>query len=185
MVKKRLQTHMKNKCILSFWYGFNLTAIILTGFFILLVPVLQAYIEYRESVDIGMRQGDTSFVHTETPIAITIDNTFHTPLNAFEFELVYNPKELHITKIVPLPTLCEDRFILTNTINNASGTSLFQCGTITPFSNTTGTIAIVYVMPLIQGTTSLRFGSTTHVLAHDGYGTDATKGRNGISLTSL
>lgn len=169
----------------SFWYGFNLTAVILTGFFLLLVPVLQAYINYSQSVDMGMYQSDTSFMNTETPVAITIDNTSQIPLNAVEFELLYNPKELQITKIVPLSTLCEERFILTNTINNASGTSLFQCGTISPFSNTTGTLALVYAIPLLQGTTSLRFGSTTHVLAHDGYGTDATKNRVGITLTSL
>ena len=185
MVEQPLQISMKNKRGRGFWYGFNTTALILSFFFLFLVPLLQAYIDFSHSVNMSMQQPERGTPFTEMPVRITLENTSHTPLNAVEFELTYNPKELHITKVIPLRTLCEDRFVITNSFNNASGTSLFQCGTITPFTNATGTIAIIYVMPLIQGTTSLGFGSTTHVLAHDGYGTDATKERNGITLTSL
>jgi hypothetical protein len=170
---------MKNFTGGGFWQGFNVTAGFLTVFFLFLVPGVRAYQDYMESVDMSLRQTATS------TFAIVIDNASSSPLNAVEFELHFNPTQIQITDIVPTGVLCEDRFIITNRISNASGTTLFQCGTVTPFTGKTGTIATVYTKPIETGTSTITFGETTHVLAHDGYGTDATRTKTNLVFTSL
>lgn len=168
--KRRKQTNMKTSARGQFWYGFNTTALILSVFFILFVPIVQGFEDFRQTVDIFLKGGNTE---TDT-YTIEIGNASSTPLNAIEFELTYNPAELTITDIVSHGVLCEERFIITNTIDNTNGSVLFQCGTITPFTNATGTIATIYTTRRNEDT-SLAFGTNTHVLAHDGYGTDATR----------
>jgi hypothetical protein len=170
---------MKNFTGGGFWQGFNVTAGILIVFFLALVPLVRAYQDFKESVDMGLIQTATS------TFAVVIDNAQNTPLNAVEFELHFDPTKIQITDIISTGVLCEDRFIITNRISNASGTTLFQCGTVTPFTNKTGTIATVYTKPIEIGTSTITFGETTHVLAHDGYGTDATRERTNLVFTSL
>jgi hypothetical protein len=169
MVKEADLHSMKTSPRAQFWYGFNISALILSLFFILFVPAVQGFQDFTKTVDIFLKARDT-----ET-YTIEISNASSTPLNAIEFELAYNPAEFTITDIVSHGALCEERFIITNSINNAEGHALFQCGTVTPFSNATGTIATVYTKRLTAASSSLRFGTTTHVLAHDGFGTDATR----------
>lgn len=170
---------MKNFTYGGFWQGFNITAGILAVFFLALVPAVRAYQEFRESVDMSLKQTATS------TFAIVLDNASSTPLNAVEFELHFDPTKINIARIVPQGVLCENRFIIINRINNASGTALFQCGTVTPFSGKVGTVATVYATKLKAGTSTITFGKITHVLAHDGYGTDATRKRTDLVFTSL
>jgi len=177
---------MKNGNNHGFWYAFNLTAIILIIFFVFAVPFLYAFVQFAQSVDLKatQTQGDASLL-LPTTFTVEIENTSKTPLNAVEFQLHYDPKALMVTQITPLWTLCEERFIITNTINNASGTAFFQCGTVTPFSEVSGVIAIIHTIPLASGTSSVSFGTQTHVLAHDGYGTNVTKETHDLIFTTL
>ena len=162
---------MKTTTLGQFWYGFNISALILSVFLILFVPLVQGFQDFTKTVDI-MLKGDL----TQTGIyTIEIANASSTPLNAIEFELFYNPLEVTITNIVAHSVLCEERFIITNHIDNKEGQALFQCGTIIPYTNATGTIATIHTKRNVSAIPPLTFGTTTHVLAHDGYGTDATR----------
>jgi hypothetical protein len=137
---------------------------VLIATFICFVPVVRAVSEYLATVDIKLTPlGSDTF-------AIELENSAHTPLNALEFELRFDPEHTHIDDIALTEALCEERFIITKYIDNVAGSALVQCGTVTPFLKATGTVA------LITGTGAMpSFGTTTHVLAHDGYGTDATR----------
>ena len=170
----------------EFWRGFNTTATILTFCFLFFSPLLQAFVDFRESVDLSLIQEVPSQVFVATDITVTLTNASNTPLNAVEFEIHYDPKALQVSKITPHNTLCEEQFIIDSTINNASGTVSFACGTITPFTGINGTVATLQIIPLSYGTSTLTFSTTTtHVLAHDGYGTDATKGRQNLILKTI
>lgn len=167
----------------GFWYGFNLTAVALVVLFLIGLPLLVAFAQFVRGVDISAVQHAPADVLVPASFTIEIANEQHTPLNAVEFELSYDPEALLITSIIPHTTLCEEQFIIANTINNASGTALFQCGTVTPFAEATGTIATVHALPLRSGTTSVNFAELTHVLMHDGLGTDATHMRSDLLFT--
>ncbi len=164
---------MKTSAREQFWYGFNISALILSCFFILFVPVVQGFQDFTKTVDIFLTQTHAGTGDVQT-FTVEIDNASSTPLNAIEFELSFNPQEMHITDIVQTAALCEERFILTKQIDNTNGNLLFQCGTVTPYSRATGTIATVYAYITVPRP-NIRFGTTTHVLAYDGYGTDATR----------
>jgi hypothetical protein len=170
----------------GFWYGFNLTSAILIPCFFLLVPFLHAFEYFAQSVDINLEQQGHAVVDKETTLAVTMYNASSTPLNAAEFEINFDPKALSIQSIIPGSDLCEERFILTNNIKNTSGSASFACGTITPFSDKSGTIARIHVIPLTAGTSSIYFtASSTQVLVHDGLGTDATRERNNLVFSTL
>ena len=96
---------MKSSAQEQFWYGFNTSALILSFFFILFVPVVQGFEDFRQTVDIFLKAGSSD---TDT------------------------------------------------------------------FTNSTGTIATIHTTRRSEEA-SLALGTTTHVLAHDGYGTDATR----------
>lgn len=100
-----------------------------------------------------------------------------TLLNAVEVELFFDPKAVRVTSLNIHPELCEERFIITNIIDNEAGTVFYQCGTISPYSGTSTTLATLIIEPLTLGTTSLTFGQNTNVLAHDGFGSNVTKER--------
>jgi len=176
-----MQKHYKR----GFWYGFNIAAILLIILFVLGIPLLQAFASFLQTVDIRIEGKEQTYQYVPTTLSIDITNQSLTPLNAIEFELVYNPSELLILSITPSGTLCEEQFIITNSINTASGTALFQCGTRTPFSGEYGSIASIVAFPLRSGTTTIAFGPTTNVLAHDGYGTNTTRTRTDLILTAL
>lgn len=103
------------------------------------------------------------------------DNT--TPLNAAEMELLFDPQAFSVTDLTIQPGLCEERFIITKLIDNASGKVFYQCGTIMPFGKASTTLAILKIAPLSTGTSTVTFGTNTNVLAHDGYGSNVTKER--------
>lgn len=169
---------MENRDNSGFWYGFNITAFILIGFFLCFIPFTQALLNFAKTVDISMVQTSTS------TFAVALENKSAVPLNALEFEVSFNPKEFRVSDIVPLNTLCEERFIISKNIQNASGTAHFACGTVTPFTGTEGTFAVVYGHMLKAGTTSITFGTSTQVLAHDGLGTNATRNLSSLLFTN-
>jgi hypothetical protein len=178
--------HMKHSNKESFWYGFNITATILIILFLLSIPLFTVWAQYQKTVDMSIRSSNATKVSSPAVFSVEISNESETPLNAVEFELHYDPKTLLITSVTPHPTLCEDRFIITNEIDHASGTVIFQCGTVTPFSGKAGSIATINAIPISFGTSSITFASsTTHVLAHDGYGTDVTDERKPFIFTSI
>jgi len=170
----------------SFWYGFNITAIILILLFLLSIPLFTVWAQYQKTVDISLESQFAPEVSKPAIFSVEIHNDTETPLNAVEFELHFDPKTLFVTSLVPESTLCEERFIITNRIDYASGTVTFQCGTVTPFTGKTGSIAKINAIPISLGTSSITFASsTTHVLAHDGYGTDVTDERKPLTFTSI
>lgn len=167
-------------------YAFNVTAIILIALFMSTAPLLSAFEKIQQNVVMSIsEQTQTAAAFVPTTFSVEIQNASSTLLNAVEFEIHYDQNALLVTKVIPHTTLCEDRFIITNTINHALGTILFQCGTITPFSQLTGTVATIEAIPLTSGTSSITFGKTTHVLAHDGLGSDATGIKKDYLLTAL
>ena len=176
---------MKHTLKNTFWYGFNITALALIAGFIVLTPFVYGFEQLSKTVDVYL----TPTVNTATAdsfvFTVDITNASSTPLNAAEFELIFNPKEISLIKIVPERTLCEDQFLITNTVDNQSGTALFQCGTLAPFTAATGTIATVYAHILTTNTVNIRFGTTTHILAHDGYGTDVTRSTQTALISSF
>jgi hypothetical protein len=177
--------HMKHGNKESFWYGFNITAIILIILFLLSIPLFTVWAQYQKTVSMSI-ETSSALVNGPATFFVEISNGEETPLNAVEFELHFDPEALLITSIVPEPALCEERFIITNKINHASGTLIFQCGTVTPFTGKEGRIATIYAIPLSLGTSSIAFASsTTHVLAHDGYGTDVTAERKDLIFTAI
>ena len=170
----------------GFLKGFNITALLLTVCFLFFAPLLQAFVGFAESVDVSLTQEIPAQVFVATDIRVTLTNASNTPLNAIGFEIHYDPKALQVTKITPHNTLCEEQFIIDNTINNASGTVSFACGTITPFTEIIGTAATLQVIPLTSGTSTLSFATTTtHVLVHDGFGTDATRARHDLVFSAM
>jgi len=169
----------------GFWHGFNLAAIILIAIFVFGVPLLFAFAELVSNVGFSLTQEAKAVPGQPVALTVEIDNPSNHALNAVEFEFSYDPAALMITAIVPHETLCEEQFIISNTFDNASGTALFQCGTRTPFEENRGTIATVYVLPLQSGTTSVAFADLTHVIAHDGLGTDMTGEKTDLIFTAL
>ena len=79
---------MKHTHKYGFWYGFNITAVLLIPFFLFLVPILHAYQEFAQSVDLHLEQTGTAIVQQEIALSITMDNENATPLNAIEFEIL-------------------------------------------------------------------------------------------------
>ena len=186
VVEKRSHIpHMKKEHRRGFLYAFNITAFILIVLFAITTTLLHAFETLTQNVNMHIEGAGASSLLVPTTFSVAITNASTTPLNAVEFELHFDPKAVHLTSINPLPTLCEDRFIITNSINNASGTALFQCGTVTPFRGSAGVIATINAIPLRTGTSSMRFGTTTHVLAHDGLGSDVTGIKTGYIVSTI
>lgn len=181
-----IHEHMSKQRTHGFWYGFNVTASLLALFFLFLVPFLQAFDELTKTVDLHLNLTTPIQIGEKTEVQVYLINASSTFLDAIEFEILYDTDTLELHSISPTDTLCEDRFLLTKTITNASGTVLFQCGTITPFSKTEGIVATLQFTSLQSGTTSISFGtSSTQVLMHNGLGTDATRSRTNLVFTAL
>jgi len=177
---------MKNYKRRGFLYGFNITATILILLFIGTFTLLHAFERSAQSVDLEIvPEVASTFGEYPTSFVVNVRNASNTPLNAIEFEIHYDPQALLVTDVIPHATLCEERFIITKTIDPTTGIILFQCGTITPFSGTQGVVATITTLPLTLTTPSLRFGTTTHVLAHDGFGTDVTRNRYDLSFSQI
>jgi hypothetical protein len=167
----------------DFWYSFNITSIILIAVFCFSIPILHAYNTLAKTVDLFLTE--TTYTTSTSTLVVVLSNTERTPLNAIAFELLYNPRDITIVNIHPETTLCEEQFIITNSINNASGTALFQCGTTTPFTDETGIVATLTIQKHTFATATIAFATSTQVLAHDGYGTDVTKSHYNAILSAV
>ncbi len=105
-------------------------------------------------------------------------------LNAAEVELFYNPEDFYVTHIDITNALCDPQFVIEKEIDNEAGRLYYACGTITPFSMSTTTLATVYIEKRAHGSAEIYFSSTsTNALAHDGYGTNLTKERLPATLS--
>lgn len=155
--------------ITPFWRSYLITAV---AGLVLLPLATDAFIDYHgQAVDIYA----TSTVTAAGAPAVAIQalNTDALAVNAFEIELSFDPAQLQLSSSTVASPLCEDRFVISNHVDNERGTALIQCGTITPFTGTSTTLA-VFSMTNATNTSSLTFGSRTNILAHDGYGTNVT-----------
>lgn len=184
-MKDSRMAYMKREEKHALWNGLNITTVVFIIIFAIMFPLFFVFAEFAQSVDIKATQATTTHAYVQTSFTINIINESNTPLNVVELELNYDPNALFIIGIIPHTTLCEERFMMTNSFDNASGTAFFLCGTITPFTQNEGVVATVYAIPLSSGTSSVTFGASTRVLAHDGYGTDATRERGEFIFTTL
>jgi hypothetical protein len=147
-----------------------LTPIFGTLFFFAVLVNASEYIAPEPTVRIEAVQIDKNKV-----VVNLSKNT--TLLNAVEVEMFFDPKAIAVTDVIIHPEICEERFVLTKVIDNTAGTIFYQCGTISPFSGTSTTLATIMIAPITSGATPLTFGSSTNALASDGYGSNVTKER--------
>lgn len=161
--------------------GFQSTAILLIGIcsiYMLVVAVTNAaeYIAPQQTAIVSLTQVGQNTINVNLS-----ENT--SPLNAVEVELFFDPTHFVVNDLTISPVLCEERFVITKIIDNTAGVVFYQCGTITPFSGTSTTLATLYITPVQSGNTQLTFGDKTNTLAHDGYGSNVTKDRLPAELT--
>lgn len=116
-------------------------------------------------------------VRDSTTIDILLAANTHA-LNAGEVELFFDPVQLVVKDFIITDSLCQEQFVITKQIDNEQGRLFYQCGTLDPFVGTSTTLAVISVSPQTFGTSTLLFGSRTHILAHDGYGTSILKSAN-------
>lgn len=113
----------------------------------------------------------TPYVKNSHTIEILLTNN-SIPLNAAEVELFFDPTQLIVTDLKIAESICQQHFVITKYVNNENGKIFYQCGTVNPFSGSSTVLATLSVMPVKTGTSTLYFGKNTHLLAHDGYGTN-------------
>jgi hypothetical protein len=147
-----------------------LTPIFGTLFFFAVLVNAEEYVAPEATSIISALQIDTN------KLVVKLDENTN-PLNAAEVELFFDPKVFLVTDLKIHPELCEERFVLTKIIDNTAGTVFYQCGTVTPFTGASTTLATITIEPLSLGTSPLAFGNNTNVLAHDGFGSNVTKHR--------
>lgn len=112
-------------------------------------------------------------------ILITNDAT---PLNVMEAEILFNPSLFMVTEFTFGDSLCEERFVIDNVIDNVTGRVHVSCGTITPFTGNATVFGTVTAVPLTPGISNLTFGEQTHVYIHDGLGTEIARDTYGTTL---
>lgn len=148
-----------------------LTPIFGTLFFFAILVSAEEYTAPEAVATISARQIDDNKIL----IGLASDGTM---INAAEVELFFDPLAFEVTSLNIHPEICEERFIITKIIDNHTGTLFYQCGTITPYSGTSTTLATITIEPLKVGVSALSFGQNTNVLAHDGFGSNVTKERS-------
>ena len=119
------------------------------------------------------------------PQTVTVDlrNNLY-PLNTAEIEIYFDPEHFSVTDVAIEPVLCEERFVITNLIDNNAGRMFYQCGTISPFAGTSTTLATITLQPKTGGTSTVALGRDSNVLAHDGLGTNVTGTRGTTTVTT-
>ena len=98
-------------------------------------------------------------------------------LNAAEVEVLFDAAHFTIADLAISESLCDERFVITKEIDNEAGRVFYQCGTVSPFSGTSTTLAMLTISPAKAGTSTALLGEQTNVLAHDGFGTNVTGAR--------
>lgn len=112
-------------------------------------------------------------------VFITNDRT---PLNVMEAEILFDSSLFTVTDFAFGDTLCEERFIIDNVIDNTTGRVHASCGTITPFAGNATVFGTITAVPLKPGISNLTFGEKTHVYIHDGLGTEIARDTYGATL---
>ncbi len=147
-----------------------LTPIFGTLFFFAVLVHAEEYVAPEATAIISALQTDSN------KIVVKLEENIN-PLNAAEVELFFDPKAFIVTDLIIHGDLCEERFVLTKIIDNTAGTVFYQCGTITPFTGASTTLATIIIEPISLGTSPILFGTNTNALAHDGFGSNVTKDR--------
>lgn len=93
-------------------------------------------------------------------------------INAAQANIEYDPSAVKVADVITTKSFCDPSFFLEKTIDNEKGLVTIACGRPGGFAEDTGILAELLVQPLKSGGFSLRFGSGTQVLAHDGLGTN-------------
>lgn len=96
-------------------------------------------------------------------------------INAAQANIEYDPSAVRVADIIITKSFCDPSFFLEKTIDNKKGLVTIACGRPGGFTEDTGILAELLVQPLKSGDFSLRFGSETQVLAHDGLGTNVLR----------
>jgi len=143
------------------------------AFFILLWSIPPYTNARTEDFSHTLSYGSSTPLVNETKYTLPI--LFHndgTPVNAARMVLHFNPELISVDEFRITEALCEPSFVITQSIDNTSGKVLYECGTISPFSGTTTALAHLTIAPKTEAHTTLGFGTTTSVHAHNGFGTD-------------
>lgn len=157
-----------------------LLAILFGLILVLAIVLLPNHIDAQASrtLSFGTAEQSTSSPAYTIPVIFTNDKT---PVNAERILISYDPDKLFVYGLSITKALCEERFVISNTIDHKNGIILIECGTITPLTGTTTVLATLYTLPLKSGTTTLSFDDTSGVYAHDGHGTQIIDARkNGV-----
>lgn len=141
-----------------------------------------SYAETARGVDVYLVT-ENNVVTTGTPfIADILITNDATPLNVMEAEVIFDPSLFAVTQFSFSDSLCEERFVIDNVIDNVTGRVHVSCGTITPFTGNATVFGTVTVVPLQPGVSNLTFGDKTHVYIHDGLGTEIARDTYGATL---
>ena len=105
-------------------------------------------------------------------ILLTNDTT---PLNAMQAEIYFDTTLFSVQDFTFGNTLCEERFIIDNLIDNTSGRVQASCGTIQPFTGNATVFGTLTVVPLATGLSQIEFGEQTSVYVHNGLGTEVVR----------
>ncbi len=133
------------------------------------------YAETARGVDVYLVTAEQTAETGNYFVADVFITNDQTPLNAMEAEIYFDPDLFAVTDFAFGTSLCENRFILDNVIDNANGRLHMSCGTITPFSGNAAIFGTITAIPLKSGITNLTFGEQTHVHVHDGLGTEIVR----------
>ena len=142
--------------------------------------------------DYSKKPLDMLLTYTKTPtatgshiLAQVMVATYNVPLNAFEVELRFDPTALQAKSIQFHDALCEDRFVIEQTIDQEAGIIRASCGTITPFI--TGSDALAVLSVSFAGESDVAppvwFGARTGLHIHNGLGTKATVELSNLAIS--
>lgn len=141
-----------------------------------------SYAETARGVDVYLvttHNTVTTGIPFTADVFITNDST---PLNVMEAEILFDPSLFAVTSFSFGDSLCEERFIIDNEIDNTNGRIHVSCGTVTPFAGNATIFGTVTAVPLQPGITDLTFGEKTHVFIHDGLGTEIARDTYGATV---
>jgi len=173
-----MKTRAKNNLIFAFT---GIATIALLSFVVDTKLKAENYAETARGVDVYIvsPQKTTPNASFTADILITNDRT---PLNAMEAEIYFDPTAFAVERFEFGTSLCEERFIIDNVVDNQTGRVHVSCGTITPFTGNATIFGTIIATPLKPGVTNVIFGEKTHVHVHDGLGTEIARDTYGTTI---
>ncbi len=128
------------------------------------------HIDYVNPISVGIF-ADSKALHT---INVMVENK-KTPLNVYHVFLYFNPQAISVTEVTLHENLCDPRFVITKTIDNATGVIELACGSALPFeaSQAEPVISLSYVPRDESVSKDVRLGVESEFYIHDGKGTKA------------